>query len=245
MRHHGGRCRIFNFGVGDRADHHAAALGQGSDGLNFRMIQGAGSARAINTQGIDTGLVPGGVGMGRIGRVGDDGVGPLCRKQGHVGHVVHRQLVGKLAALNSFGQDARGRAVPDGQTVADEQNHILCDRLGRCAIDAPVDAGTLLAVAGNHSVKTGLANAGVAQQEAGNFLTVFPGNQVRRLAQHLAVILAIDRDLDLGRIDYRTELNLEVKMRTRQHVGAGQGKDGLRRAVSRKRCCKNGHGQGG
>ena len=73
MRDHRRRRGILDFGIGDDADRHAEPpLRQAGDGFDLGIVERACGAVGIDAHRVDGGLVAGGVGAGRIRRIGDD-----------------------------------------------------------------------------------------------------------------------------------------------------------------------------
>ncbi len=223
MRHHAGRGRILDLGIADHTHREIElALGELGDGLDLRMLEITLVARRVDTERIDARLVPGGIGAHRIGRVGGERIHPRRADQCHLRHVVDRQLAEIFSLLDPLRQDARGRAVGHAHPVADEENDVLgYPRAGR--EHRPGDLAAARAVARHDRVDAGLVDAGVPQYQGRGVQPVLVLDKLPGLAELPSVILAVDRNLEVGLLLDLRELDLEVE------AGAGEDRSSVDR----------------
>lgn len=156
MRDHRRRRSVLDLGIGDDADRHVALPSdQAGDGLDARIVERITGAVGIDAHRIDRGLVPGGIGAGGIGGVGDDRIRTGGGDECHVGHVVDRQSAEALAFGNALRQQSCADTVRRRHSVADEQDDVL--RLARAGVkDVPRDRAAGAAVADLDRVGAGL-----------------------------------------------------------------------------------------
>ena len=220
MRDHRGRRSILDFGIGDDTDTQAEPpLRKAGDVFDPGVVEWARGAVGVDAHRVNGRLVAGGVGAGRVGRIGDDGIRAGGRHQRHVRHVVDGQLAETLAFRNALGKQPRRDAMRRRQAVADEQDHVL--RLARPGVvDRPHQLAAARAIADFDRNTSGLRQRDVAKHQRRLVLAVFALNEGRGPAEHGGIILAVDRHPQLRRIDPVRKFDLEVELRAGKDLRA-------------------------
>ncbi|MPL74776.1 hypothetical protein SDC9_20593 [bioreactor metagenome] len=248
---HRGRGRILDLGGRDDTDRLVRGAAQRlGDGLDLRVVLGVRGAVGIDAERVHPRLVAGHVGRHRVRRVGGDRMGRRRADEGHAVEIVHRQPAVSLAVMHAVRHDPGCGAVGNRKPVADEEDDVLRLRHLRRAEDGPGDRLGLVAGLDLDGVVARRRKNQVAQDQrrAQNrvVLALFLGNEIRRLAEHLGIGLAVHGDGDVALGMDLVELDLEVERRagedrgpverhdrgagmrrTREHRGRGEGEEKL------------------
>ena len=134
-------------------------------------------------------------------------------------HVVDGELAEALAFSNALGKQPGRHAMRGRHAVADEQDDVL--RLAwRRVVNVPCHLAAARAITGLDDDRARCGQRDIAEYERRLVLTLLTLNEGSSLAEGGGIILAVDRYLQLGRIDLVGKFDLEVEPRAGKDLGA-------------------------